>query len=153
MLAETVLADLRARAARVCWCKCTACTTKEVPLRKMCVCVCCLFVCVCVFFLVAQPVHWHQHARAARLRKSASMVWYTIVYCNISYAIVLCHGIVSYKTVYYMRIMVSAKTGAILPKDRGSTWNAIKADPYTIITIIVITILLLLLLFLRLHYL
>ena len=31
---ETTLADLRAKAARVCWCKCTGCTTKKVPLRK-----------------------------------------------------------------------------------------------------------------------
>ena len=29
MLAETMLANLRARAARVCWCKCTGCTTKK----------------------------------------------------------------------------------------------------------------------------
>ena len=34
MSAETMLADLRARAARVSWCKCTGCTTKKVPLRK-----------------------------------------------------------------------------------------------------------------------
>ena len=33
MLAETMLADLRARAARVCWFKCTGRTTKKVPLR------------------------------------------------------------------------------------------------------------------------
>ena len=32
MLAETMLADLRARAARVCWCKCTGCTTKKMQL-------------------------------------------------------------------------------------------------------------------------
>ena len=31
---ETMLADLRTRAARVCSCKCTGCTTKKVPLRK-----------------------------------------------------------------------------------------------------------------------
>ena len=30
MLAETVLADLHARAARVCWCKCLGCTTREI---------------------------------------------------------------------------------------------------------------------------
>ena len=34
-LAETTLADLRARAARVCRCKCTGCTTRKVPLRSM----------------------------------------------------------------------------------------------------------------------
>ena len=32
----TMSADLRAPAARVCCCKCTGCTTKEVPLRKYC---------------------------------------------------------------------------------------------------------------------
>ena len=29
VLAETMLADLRARAALVCWCKCTCCTTRK----------------------------------------------------------------------------------------------------------------------------
>ena len=32
MLAETLLADLRARATRVCWCKCTGCTTRKTQL-------------------------------------------------------------------------------------------------------------------------
>ena len=31
----TMLADLRARAARVCWCQYRGCTTKKVPLRKI----------------------------------------------------------------------------------------------------------------------
>ena len=44
LLAETMLADLRARAARVCWCKRTGCTTRKV------------------------------HSRAARARKSANVV-------------------------------------------------------------------------------
>ena len=35
MLAETMLADLRARAARICRCKCTGFTTRKVPLRNM----------------------------------------------------------------------------------------------------------------------
>ena len=30
-LAEAMLADLRARAARACWSKCTGCTTKNWP--------------------------------------------------------------------------------------------------------------------------
>ena len=30
MLAEAMLADLRVQAARVCWCKCTGCTTKKI---------------------------------------------------------------------------------------------------------------------------
>ena len=33
MLAEAMLADLRARAARVCWRMCTGCTTEKVPLK------------------------------------------------------------------------------------------------------------------------
>ena len=62
-MAETMLADLRARAARACWCKCTGCTTRNVPLTTN-----------QYISLVVQPVHSHQHARAARARKSASMV-------------------------------------------------------------------------------
>ena len=75
VLAETTLADLGARAARVCWCKCTGCTTKKVPrasarfapLRK------CHEQNSCMF-LAVQPLHLHQHTRAARARKSANMV-------------------------------------------------------------------------------
>ena len=62
MLAEHMLADLCALAAWVCWCKCTGCTTEEVLLRHSSV------------FLVVQPVHLHQHTRAAHARKSANMV-------------------------------------------------------------------------------
>ena len=32
MLADTILADSRAWTARVCWCKCTGCTTKKQQL-------------------------------------------------------------------------------------------------------------------------
>ena len=32
MIAETMLADLRARAARVCWCKCTGCFTQKASM-------------------------------------------------------------------------------------------------------------------------
>ena len=32
MLAETMLADLRARAARVCWCECTGCTYRNIQV-------------------------------------------------------------------------------------------------------------------------
>ena len=35
MLAETMLADLRARAARVCRCMCTGCTTRKIPFRNV----------------------------------------------------------------------------------------------------------------------
>ena len=33
-------------------------------------------------FLVVQPVHSHQHTRAARARKSANMVYANMVYAN-----------------------------------------------------------------------
>jgi len=50
-----------ARAARVCWCKCTACTTTTTCL-------------IGGAFSAAQPVHMHQDTRGARARKSANLV-------------------------------------------------------------------------------
>ena len=68
MLAEAMLADWRAQAVQVCWCRCTACTTQKVPLRR-----------IRLFFLVVQAVHFRQHTRAARVRKYANMVSANIV--------------------------------------------------------------------------
>ena len=62
MLAETMLADFGTRAARVDWCKCTCCTAKKISYF------------LSGTFLVVQPVHLHEHTRAARVRKSANMV-------------------------------------------------------------------------------
>jgi len=39
VLTETVLADLGARAALVCWCTGTGCTTRRAPIRGGCACV------------------------------------------------------------------------------------------------------------------
>ena len=63
-----MLADLRARAARACGCKCTGCTNRKIQS--------CFLV---ETFLVVQPMHLHQHTREASARKSANMVSANIV--------------------------------------------------------------------------
>ena len=71
MLAEAMLADLRARAARVCWWHFLSGNVLVAPST----------------FLAVQLVPLHRHTRAARARESANMVFANMVSMALSHAV------------------------------------------------------------------